>query len=74
MVNFADSHAEDAVLGIVRDRVKKFRVKSKSVDDSRIELIIEVRVAEQQLSFINELNRIESVNRAMLVSSGEYIS
>lgn len=74
IVCFSREDAEDDVLSIVRASTGRFRVKSKSVDSSQIELIIELRVRDKEMSFVSELNHVESVSRAMLVSSGEYIS
>lgn len=54
--------------------VSKCSVKSKTVQKDRIELNLEVRLAEDNTDFINALSEMDGVNSAVLVSyNGDYM-
>lgn len=59
----------------LKESVKKYIVKSKTVSKRGIELTIEVRINEESTQFINDLTNIEGIDHAALVSyNGEYMS
>lgn len=72
IVNVADSKAEQMALNKVKSVVGKFQVKSKSVMNDAIELMLELRVHEEEMTFVNELSQLEGVKSAVMVSSHEY--
>jgi uncharacterized membrane protein YhiD involved in acid resistance len=72
LVNFSNESDETEVLNKIKSKVDKYFVKSKTVDSSQIELTIELRLKGEEMSFVNDLRKIESVTQAMLVSSSEY--
>jgi uncharacterized membrane protein YhiD involved in acid resistance len=72
LVNFSNESDETQVINNIKSKVAKYFVKSKTVDSSQIELTIELRLKGEEMSFVNELRKIESVTHAMLVSSSEY--
>jgi uncharacterized membrane protein YhiD involved in acid resistance len=74
LVNFSNESDEIQVINNIKSKVAKYFVKSKTVDSSQIELTIELRLKGEEMSFVNELRKIESVTHAMLVSSSEYSS
>ncbi|QUI25601.1 DUF4956 domain-containing protein [Vallitalea pronyensis] len=74
LVNMADGLAEKQVLDRIKSGTDKYLVRSKTVQSSGMELTIEVRVKEDELSFVNDLLKIEQVSGAMLVSSNEFSS
>lgn len=74
LVNMADGLAEKQVLDRIKSGTDKYLVRSKTVQPSGMELTIEVRVKEDELSFVNDLLKIEQVSGAMLVSSNEFSS
>ncbi len=75
ILNCKDEKAEDAAAQIARTALKRFLVKSKTVNESGIELTAEVRLADAATSFVNRLHEIEGVGNVTLVSySGEYMS
>ncbi|MBK5241469.1 DUF4956 domain-containing protein [Clostridium sp.] len=74
LVNFSNEADEIQVINNIKSKVAKYFIKSKTVDSSQIELTIELRLKGEEMSFVNDLKKIESVTHAMLVSSSEYSS
>ena len=55
--------------------MKKFMVKSKTVNASGIELTAEIRLRDAATSFVNRFHDIDGVSNVTLVSyNGEYMS
>lgn len=75
VINAGNAEAEKAALNLVSRSVKRFVVKSKSVNASGIEFTAEVRISVSSTDFVNSLIRLEGVTNAALVSyNGEYMS
>lgn len=75
VLNCESDSAEESVLETLKDNVKKYRVKSKSVSENGIELTIEVRLKEMTTQFVNTISSVNGVSNAVLVSyNGEYMS
>lgn len=75
ILNCLDETSEDAALSIVKEAVKKYAVKSKTVNSQGIEFTAEIRMKDGETAFINRLNEIQGVENATLVSyNGEYMS
>jgi len=72
MIQFSDEKAEMLIINQLKVIAKKYFIKSKSISHNLVELTIELRVKDGEVAFINDLNGIESVEHAMLVSSNEY--
>jgi uncharacterized membrane protein YhiD involved in acid resistance len=72
LVNFSSESDETQVVNKIKSKVDKYFIKSKTVNSSEIELTIELRLKGEEMSFVNDLRKIESVTNAMLVSSSEY--
>lgn len=67
--------AEQGVMEIVRRSVKKYLLKSKTVSPDGTELTVEVRLAGDSSSLVNEAAALPGVRSAVLVSyNGEYMS
>lgn len=67
--------AEQGVMEIVRRSVKKYLLKSKTVSPDGTELTVEVRLAGDSSSLVNEASALPGVRSAVLVSyNGEYMS
>ena len=74
VVNCSDAIAEEKVVKLVGNEVKKYVVKSKSVSKAGMELTLEIRLKDMTTRFINEISDMEGVNNAVLVSyNGEYM-
>ena len=49
-------------------------MKSKSAQNGRIEMNLEIRLGSEDTDFINELSSMEGINSAVLVSyNGDYM-
>ncbi|MDD5804780.1 DUF4956 domain-containing protein [Blautia sp. HCP3S3_H10_1] len=75
ILNCQDETAEQAAIALVKDAVKKYAVKSKTVNIQGIEFTAEIRMKDGETAFVNRLNEIVGVENATLVSyNGEYMS
>lgn len=75
MVACDDPNAERAVNDFLAARVEKHAVKSKTVTPGRIELNYEIRLKNDDTSFVNGIAGIAGVSSVALVSyNGEYMS
>lgn len=68
MLQLENENAELQATEIIKNRFGKLIVKSKSITDGQPELIYEVKVKNNETSFMNELSAIEGVQSATLVS------
>ena len=75
VVKCADSECEKAVGRRIAGGVKKYMVKSKTVNSKGVELTYEVRIRNSETQFINAISAVPGVKSAVLVSyNGEYLS
>lgn len=75
IIDCNDDKAEKSAIEMVQKSVGKFIVKSKTVNDSGIELTAEIRIKDQATDFVNKVNAISGVTAATLVSyNGDYMS
>ena len=68
MLQLENENAELQATEIIKNRFGKIIVKSKSITDGQPELIYEVKVKNNETSFMNELSAIEGIQSATLVS------
>ena len=75
ILNCVDERSEEEVFAMAQKSVKKFMVKSKTVNASGIELTAEIRLRDAATSFVNRFHDIDGVSNVTLVSyNGEYMS
>ncbi len=75
ILNCHDEKSEEEVHHLAQEAVKKFVVKSKTVNNGGIELTTEIRLKDAATSFVNRFHDIEGVSNVTLVSyNGEYMS
>lgn len=75
ILNCQDENAENTALSLMKEAVKKYAVKSKTVNVQGIEFTAEIRMKDGETAFVNRLNEIAGVENATLVSyNGEYMS
>lgn len=75
IVNCDDEKSEEKVLHLAKEAVKKFLIKSKTVNAGGIELTAEIRLKDVETSFVNRFHDIDGVSNVTLVSyNGEYMS
>ena len=74
IIHCEDERRETETKEYIKNRVKKMNLKSKSVSDGIIELNYEVRLIDDDSSFVNELQKTNGVSRVVLVSyNGDYM-
>ncbi|MBE5822271.1 MAG: DUF4956 domain-containing protein [Clostridiales bacterium] len=70
-----DNKSENSAIAKINETVKKYIVKSKTVNKNGIELTVELKLKDATTDFINQLYAIEGIDNAVLVSyNGEYMS
>ena len=76
IIHCDDDTAENEVLKIIDNAVKKYVVKSKTVTGGKgIEFTIEIRLKSMHSHFVNEISKLNGVSNAVMVSyNGDYVS
>ena len=75
VVNCADEKAEKGAMELVEKSVGKYVVKSKTVNDSGIEITVEIRIKDPATDFVNSIKQVAGVSSATLVTyNGDYMS
>ena len=75
MVRYTGEDYEEEIMKHIKENVKKFVVKSKTVSTEGIELTLDVRLNGMSTKFINSLSGLNGVRNAVLVGySGDYVS
>lgn len=75
ILNCNDEKSEEAVFRLAKEALKRYVIKSKTVNANGIELTAEVRLKDAATSFVNRFHEIEGVSNVTLVSyQGEYMS
>lgn len=70
-------HHNESVTGQVEEKLKalKYLLKSRTVSKDKVELTIEIKVKNNDTSFMNGISSIEGVENAVLVNyNGDYAS
>lgn len=74
VVHCEDHQTEEQAHSYVKGRVRRLNLKSKSVEAGCVELNYEVRLKEDDSTFVNELEAMAGVSRVVLVSyNGDYM-
>lgn len=74
VLSCVDSSAEKNASAFLDDQVKKYIIKSKTVQKGNIELNLEIRMKDDNTDFVNALAEMSGINSAVLVSyNGEYM-
>ena len=75
VVNCENEEAENTAAELLKNTVKKYRIKSKTVNAEGIELTTELKIKDDKMAFVNQMNEIAGVKNATLVSyNGVYMS
>ncbi len=75
VLNCENEEAENAAAELLKNTVKKYRIKSKTVNADGIELTTELKIKDDKMAFVNRMNEITGVKNATLVSyNGVYMS
>ena len=74
IVHCADGDTEKQVRSFTGSQVRRMNLKSKSLENGCVELNYEVRLKNDDSSFVNELDAMQGVSRVTLVSyNGDYM-
>lgn len=77
VLNCSNSNSEEKAIDNIEKEIKKYKVKSKTVNKNGIELTIEIRLSNKgkdETSFINKISELDGINNVVLVSyNGEYM-
>ena len=74
IVHCADVDTEKQVHSFTGSQVRRMNLKSKSLENGCVELNYEVRLKNDDSSFVNELDAMQGVSRVALVSyNGDYM-
>ncbi len=69
-----DHSTEEKAISLLKDKVVKCNVKSKTAQKGMVELNLEVRLKEDNTDFVNTLADMDGVQSAVLVSyNGDYM-
>lgn len=75
VLNCENEEAENTAAELLKNTVKKYRIKSKTVNADGIELTTELKIKDDKMAFVNQMNKITGVRNATLVSyNGVYMS
>lgn len=75
IVHFEDQIAEENASQYVKESVKSYSIKSKSITEGNIEVNYEVRLSNADTTFINSLAKVPGVTYTVMVSyNGDYMS
>lgn len=75
VVNAQGDEAEKTVNSKLDSLVKRHNVRQKTITADNIEMTIEVRLKNNEPTFVNEISRISGVKNAVLISyNGDYVS
>ena len=74
VLNCENEEAENTAAELLKNTVKKYRIKSKTVNADGIELTTELKIKDDKMAFVNQMNKITGVKNATLVSyNGVYM-
>ena len=75
VLNCENEEAENTAAELLKNTVKKYRIKSKTVNSDGIEVTTELKIKDDKMAFVNQMNEIAGVKNATLVSyNGVYMS
>lgn len=68
VLSFTDKNREDEITSILSSETKSYSVKSRLIQNSVVELTVELKTKDSNTSFLNDLDSIESVEKVALVA------
>ena len=74
ILNYVDK-GHDEIIKHLKNELKDFRIKAKTITNQNVELTLEIRIDDEDTSFVNRLSKLDGVKNAVLVSyNGDYVS
>jgi uncharacterized membrane protein YhiD involved in acid resistance len=75
ILNYSNNATDKEVMKYIKDNIVKFNLKSKTITHNQVEITIEIRLKNDDTTFVNTLSNIEDVTNVVLVSyNGDYVS
>ena len=74
VIQLSDPSAEEDIIAQISKNTDRYSIKSKSVSDYGVELTLELRVSDGNVSFINTMQKSEHVNRITMVAYDQDLS
>ncbi|MBQ7765252.1 MAG: DUF4956 domain-containing protein [Lachnospiraceae bacterium] len=68
VINAKDPDAEDAIMEVVGNYVKKYKVKSRNLTSDNMDLLLLVSIKEKDAEMVKEIKKLEQVNTVALMS------
>lgn len=73
-ISLNDSNKEEEINNIIKTNAKKYSLKNKTVRTNLIELNYEIRLKSDNTSFINDIEKLNGIDSAILVSyNGDFM-
>lgn len=73
VLGLSTPYSEEKIQAILRARCSKYSIKSKTITKNGADMTVEIRVKNENTSIVNELERLEYVRSAALISfNGDY--
>lgn len=74
IINYNDGVHID-IIDYIKKEVGNYNLKAKTVANDNVELTVEIRIDNDDTSFVNKLTKVDGVKDAVLVSyNGDYVS
>lgn len=74
ILNYNDN-GHSKIIDYLKTELNDFRIKAKTVTNDNVELTLELRIDDDDTSFVNRISKIDEVKNAVLVSyNGDYVS
>jgi len=74
IINYLDD-GHDKMMKHLKTELKDFKIKAKTISNKNVELTLEIRIDNEDTSFVNRLSKLNGVKNAVLVSyNGDYVS
>jgi len=74
IINYLDD-GHDKMMKHLKTELKDFKIKAKTISNKNVELTLEIRIDNEDTSFVNRLSKLDGVKNAVLVSyNGDYVS
>jgi uncharacterized membrane protein YhiD involved in acid resistance len=75
VVQCEDTGSEQSVYEKLKQKVKRYNVKQKTVTNDQIEMTVELRLKKDEPQFVSDITALPGVRSAVLISySGDYVS
>lgn len=75
IIGSEDDNQEDKVIQLIKQHVKRYALKSKTISSSGMEYTYEVRLKEGSTKFLNGIKALPGIRNTVLVSyNGDYMS